>query len=96
MLVKVKDKESGREALVTKKAYELRKHKYNFLGYTDDQGNDLASPNQKPQPQIQPAKETPEDVGDAAPVVNEVVDTKKKPGRKPKEKISSQSEAAEV
>lgn len=95
MLVKVKDKESGREALVTKKAYELRKHKYTFLGHTDDEGKDLASPNKTPQPQIQPAKETSEDVSDAVPVVNEVVG-KKKPGRKPKEQISSQQETAEV
>lgn len=95
MLVKVRDKESGREALITKRAYELRKNKYTFLGYTDDEGNDLQSPNHKPQPQVQQAQETKEDVNDAAPAASEVVE-RKKPGPKPKNKISSQSETAEV
>ena len=92
MLVKVKDKESGREMSVTKKAYELRKHKYTFLGHTDDEGNDLPSPNQTPQPQVQPVQATEKERA-AAPVVNEVVD-KEKPGRK--KQISSPAESAEV
>lgn len=90
MLVKVKDKESGREMSVTKKAYELRKHKYTFLGYTDDEGNDLQSPNPAPQSQVQPVQAT-EKEGAVAPVVNEVVG-KKKPGPKSKKQISSSVE----
>lgn len=39
MDVKVRDRKTNLERTVTKKAYEIIPHRYDFLGYLDDNGN---------------------------------------------------------
>lgn len=42
MQVKVRDKKTQIERTVTKKAYEIIPHRYEFLGYVDDDGNETS------------------------------------------------------
>lgn len=42
MYVKVRDKKTQNERTVTKKAYEIIPHRYEFLGYVDDDGNETS------------------------------------------------------
>lgn len=41
MQVKVRDRKTGNERTVTKKAYEIIPHRYDFLGYVDEDGNPI-------------------------------------------------------
>jgi hypothetical protein len=107
MLVEVKHKETGKTSLITPHAYNLAKKRYTFIRNVNDNDANLhgaqpiqefkesESPNQKPQTPEQPVEK---ESGAAHAVSNPVVieTAPVKPGRKPKNQLSSQSEAAEV
>jgi hypothetical protein len=101
MLVKVKNKATGNEQVITQKAYNLAKKRYQFIGNAP-QGSDLDGQieEETPTPQIQesPNLKTAaqeEEKGAEAVVVNEAPKVPAKRGPKPKNQISSPATAVE-
>lgn len=70
--VKVRDKITSVERVVTQKAYSLIKKRYEVLGYVDEEGNEVDGPQ---------AVTTSKKKEDAEPAVK----MRQKPGPKPKQ-----------
>lgn len=104
-MLKVRDKKTNKERIVTRRAYEILKKRYQIL---EDLGNDtettevktVSSPNLNPRHQVAPVVQG---VPDAEPVADEVEEgitinpgieltqtvERKKPGPKPKSKLNA-------
>lgn len=104
-MLKVRDKKTNTERIVTRRAYEILKKRYQLI---EDIGDNEVVGNQKTAPipnvQTQPRQIIAQGVPDAEPVVDEVVEgitvnpgmekitetvERKKPGRKPKSEVNA-------
>lgn len=109
MLVKVKHKETGKEALITPRAYDLAKKRYihlgtvadnnaNVSGATIQQETEAEAPKPTPQTPNHPVREKESGAAPAVsnPVVNQPTAQRRKPGPKSKKEISSPITTDEV